>query len=309
MRLDMHFHSTASDGLLTQEELLQKATEQNLEFLALTDHDVISYGFAEAAKKLWIQSCQSVEISAYNKEHDKSLHLTLYARSIWENISQILSGVRQTKQKLIEKQIDFFISLGFFINKSEFYSFFEKIWRKKETLNKFDIVVFLFLSWENRTLAAKFNEGITINREEFYLKFLKRWGDKFEEFAVQVENYEIPLLQCKNIQQQTEGVLSLPHPNITFRKWWIEEFEDVLSHYIKNWWINAVEINAKATKEWVESILKLKDRYWFYITFWSDFHKENHNDWKHWEFWEVNSFISSDRVRKYFSEYQEKIMS
>ena len=305
----MHFHSTASDGILTQEELLQKATEQNLEFLSLTDHDVISYGFVEAAKKLWIQSCQSVEISAYNEEHDKSLHLTLYARSIAAHISQILSWVIESKKNLIEKQIDFFISLGFLINKSEFYSFFEKLWRKKETLNKFDIVVFLFLSWENRILATKLNEGILIDREEFYMKFLKRWWDKFDEFAVQVENYEIPLLQCKNIQQKTQGILSLPHPNTTFRKWWIEEFEKVIPFYIENGGINAIEINAKATKDWVEAILKAKDKYGLYLTFGSDFHKENHNDGKHWEFWEVNPFVSPECVRKYFWEYKERIMS
>lgn len=308
MKLDMHFHSTASDGLFTQDELLKKAKFKNLDFMALTDHDVVSYGFREQAKKLWIQSCQSVEISAYNEEHDKSLHLTLYAKSIWENISQILTWVIKTKEDLIEKQIDFFISIWFIINKFEFYSFFEKLWRKKDSLNKFDIVKFMFLTLENTIIAKKLNNGIWINEEEFYLKFLKRWWEKFDEFAVIVDNYEILISECRKFQKQTEWILALPHPNVTFRKWWIKEFEKVLPFYIENWGINAIEINAKATKEWVESILKAKYKYGLYITFWSDFHKENHNDGKHWEFWDVNPFISPDWVRKYFWEYKDKIM-
>lgn len=309
MKIDMHFHSTNSDWLLTKGELLKQAKEKGVIFLALTDHDVVSYGFSEQAKKLWIQSCQSVEISAYNKEHDKSLHLTLYAKNIWENISQILSWVINTKQELIEKQIDFFIEIWFVIDKNDFYNFFEKLWRKKDSLNKFDIVKFLFFSLENRVLAQKLNNWIVINEEEFYIKFLKRWWEKFKNYAIIVENYEVVLLECKRFQKQTDWILSLPHPNVTFRKWWIKEFEKVLPHYIENGWINAIEINAKATKEWVESIIKVKDTYGLYITFWSDFHKENHNDWKHWEFWEINPFVSPDLVRKYFLEYKQKIMS
>ncbi len=40
--IEMHCHSTRSDGKNTPEEVVLEAQRKKLEFLALTDHDVIS---------------------------------------------------------------------------------------------------------------------------------------------------------------------------------------------------------------------------------------------------------------------------
>jgi hypothetical protein len=47
--IDLHTHSTASDGLYTPTELLQRAHEAGLRIIALTDHDSTD-GLAEAAE-------------------------------------------------------------------------------------------------------------------------------------------------------------------------------------------------------------------------------------------------------------------
>ena len=47
MKLDLHTHSTASDGQYTPTELVQRAKEAGLSYYALTDHDTID-GIAEA---------------------------------------------------------------------------------------------------------------------------------------------------------------------------------------------------------------------------------------------------------------------
>lgn len=46
-RIDLHTHSTASDGKLTPTQLVDLAVQENVQMLALTDHDTIS-GLAEA---------------------------------------------------------------------------------------------------------------------------------------------------------------------------------------------------------------------------------------------------------------------
>lgn len=46
--IDLHTHSTASDGALTPGQLVQKAREESLAAIALTDHDSLD-GLAEAA--------------------------------------------------------------------------------------------------------------------------------------------------------------------------------------------------------------------------------------------------------------------
>lgn len=47
--IDLHSHSTASDGTLTPAELLARARDQSVDVLALTDHDTTS-GLDEAAR-------------------------------------------------------------------------------------------------------------------------------------------------------------------------------------------------------------------------------------------------------------------
>ena len=40
--IDLHSHSTISDGLLTPSELVSYASERDVQVLALTDHDDIA---------------------------------------------------------------------------------------------------------------------------------------------------------------------------------------------------------------------------------------------------------------------------
>jgi hypothetical protein len=45
-----------------------------------------------------------------------------------------------------------------------------------------------------------------------------------------------------------------------------EEFRERIAYYM-DCGINAIEINAKATKSWVELILEYKERYQYILTF------------------------------------------
>lgn len=47
MRADLHLHTTASDGSLTPQKLVQRASELKLDVIAITDHDTVS-GIAPA---------------------------------------------------------------------------------------------------------------------------------------------------------------------------------------------------------------------------------------------------------------------
>jgi predicted metal-dependent phosphoesterase TrpH len=63
--IDLHAHSTASDGSLTPSELMQRAKAAGVRVMALTDHDTLS-GLAEAAQQaaeLGIGFVPGVEVS------------------------------------------------------------------------------------------------------------------------------------------------------------------------------------------------------------------------------------------------------
>ena len=78
-KVDLHIHSTASDGLLSPAEVVQKAAERGLTTIALADHDSVN-GIApaiEAAKAFaGMQVIPSVEISTSNAESE--IHILGY---------------------------------------------------------------------------------------------------------------------------------------------------------------------------------------------------------------------------------------
>ena len=76
--VDLHTHSTASDGKLSPAELMRHAKAMGVEVIALTDHDTLS-GLTEAseeAARIGIELIPGIEISAENDPG--SLHMLGY---------------------------------------------------------------------------------------------------------------------------------------------------------------------------------------------------------------------------------------
>lgn len=98
MRIDLHTHSSFSDGVLTPAELLQRAARQNVDAIALTDHDETG-GLAEAAQvagELGIRLIAGVEISVSWREH--TLHvLGLGIHPEHPQLKQGLSALRAAR--------------------------------------------------------------------------------------------------------------------------------------------------------------------------------------------------------------------
>jgi predicted metal-dependent phosphoesterase TrpH len=79
--VDLHMHSTASDGALAPRDVVRAAAAAGLSAIALTDHDTID-GVAEARRvgdELGVEVIAGVELSAFEDEretHLLGLHLT-----------------------------------------------------------------------------------------------------------------------------------------------------------------------------------------------------------------------------------------
>ena len=77
MKVDLHLHSTASDGTLAPGALVRRAAEEGFATLALTDHDTVA-GIAEAqaaAREAGIRLIPGVELSCGAQ---KELHILGY---------------------------------------------------------------------------------------------------------------------------------------------------------------------------------------------------------------------------------------
>ncbi|MGW0807630.1 PHP domain-containing protein [Nonomuraea sp. NPDC002799] len=77
MRIDLHSHSTASDGTLPPADVLRRAREQGLDVLALTDHDTVA-GHREAIEALpaGLTLVPGMELSC--RRGGQSIHLLAY---------------------------------------------------------------------------------------------------------------------------------------------------------------------------------------------------------------------------------------
>ena len=102
--IDLHIHSTASDGSLTPSEILQQAQKLNLGAIAITDHDSLE-GSKEAYRAgipSSIKFLSGVEISAAYPpflSRSGSLHLLGYSIRLDDRaLNQSLSELRQARE-------------------------------------------------------------------------------------------------------------------------------------------------------------------------------------------------------------------
>ena len=116
--IDLHVHSTVSDGTLTPSELVDHAVEMGLSAFALTDHDTIR-GVAEAKNRAtWhksggraIEVYSGVEISAAYKKRDIHI-LGLLVEETNEILDRTLSAFLENRIRRNEKMIEKFAEHG-----------------------------------------------------------------------------------------------------------------------------------------------------------------------------------------------------
>ncbi|WP_433611340.1 PHP domain-containing protein [Prescottella agglutinans] len=82
MRIDLHTHSTASDGTDTPAELVRAAADAGVDVLAITDHDTTAgWGEAAAALPAGLQLVRGMEMSCEGRGEDGrpvAVHLLAY---------------------------------------------------------------------------------------------------------------------------------------------------------------------------------------------------------------------------------------
>ena len=108
--IDLHTHTTASDGVLTPTQLIEQAAANNITTVAITDHDTvngIAEGF-EAAAKFGITLIPGIEISTKAGSFADEIHLVgLFINPQNPELQQkleLLHNYRETRnKKIIEK--------------------------------------------------------------------------------------------------------------------------------------------------------------------------------------------------------------
>jgi predicted metal-dependent phosphoesterase TrpH len=119
-KADLHIHTTASDGRLTPGEIVNLASQKDLEIISITDHDTIK-GYKEAlpeAEKSGIELIPGVEITS--DYEDEECHLLAYCFDLDnEKLTDFLNAQSKIRIDRAGKIIERLNKLGFDITYDE----------------------------------------------------------------------------------------------------------------------------------------------------------------------------------------------
>jgi 3',5'-nucleoside bisphosphate phosphatase len=113
LNVDLHMHSTASDGALSPSELVARAHGNGVEILALTDHDTLSgqQEARETAQRLGVHYVHGVEISV--TWAGETIHVVGLQVDIGhEPLQQVLAGIQQGRHRRAQEMASRLVAHG-----------------------------------------------------------------------------------------------------------------------------------------------------------------------------------------------------
>ena len=109
MKADLHIHTTASDGILSPEELVRKAVKIGLDIIAITDHDTIE-GIPPAIKAAkefpQLTVIPGIEISSEPQEgeaHILGYFLDYTNRKLVDTLNELRTARLERGRKMVSK--------------------------------------------------------------------------------------------------------------------------------------------------------------------------------------------------------------
>ena len=117
--LDLHIHTTASDGTVTPEEVVRLAKKKGFSLIAITDHDTMDgvKEAMEAGKKYNVEVIPGVEISA---GVDLEVHMLGYGMSPDHPVMvEMMEDMRQARIERMVRMIENLRNMGIDITQEE----------------------------------------------------------------------------------------------------------------------------------------------------------------------------------------------
>ena len=110
--VDLHTHSTASDGILPPEKVIEAAHRCGLAAVALTDHDTINGipAAKSAGERLGVRVIAGVELSAFQDDHE--VHLLALHLSQLDSLEKRLGELRSLRHARAASIVEKLNSLG-----------------------------------------------------------------------------------------------------------------------------------------------------------------------------------------------------
>ncbi len=314
-RIDCHFHTTKSDGAYSPEKAAAEAKKRELSFAAVTNHDILDPETVGLLRDEGIESVPAVEISACEYlpgNRKKSLHVTAFAREFDASFESVLEGVRAARVSKVRGQLAKLESFGFQASWEEFQDHWTCRGVGIENLSNAHVRDFLFPE-DALTARAAFNAsryremtGRAYDPKTFISRHLKRESDSPFGY-VAMADYEPGFDFLASVRERTGAILSIAHPNCTFERQGIGEFETFALRALDSGAVNALEIHSSTPPEWIGKILDIRNRTDALVTFGSDCHFKPSYDGKHSWIGELNPHVDTALVEEEFGRFRRAL--
>lgn len=246
-RIDLHTHSTASDGSMSPRELVRHAKENGLSALAITDHDTID-GVDEAldeGAKIGIEVIAGVEISV---DFDPEMHILGYFfGDSYKNMEPTLEKLRISRDERNPKMVEKLRSLGFDITMEEV-----------QAEAKGNIVA------RPHMASVLLKKGYVQSIREAFDKYISEGKPAF------VKKEKMSPEECIETITKAGGIPVIAHPIFLNRTW--DEI-DVLVERLKKVGLKGIETYyVENSEEDTDNLLKIAVKHNIIPTGGSDFH-------------------------------------
>lgn len=190
--VDLHLHTTRSDGSLTPEEVVEKALAGGLSAIALTDHDDIGVfpDIIEYAKVQGLEVLPGVELSVHFRNRD--IHILGYCFDTEDQgLQDYLSIFKEERTSRARRIVDKLLEMGIAISFEEVMS----------TSGEGSV---------GRPHIARLlvEHGYVYSFNEAFDKFI---GDGRPAY---VQKYRLEIQQALKLIRNAGGVCSIAHPGI-----------------------------------------------------------------------------------------------
>ena len=249
--IDLHTHSTASDGSFSPTELVKLAKEMGLRALALTDHDTIEglEEFIKTGKELDLETVPGTELSAYFEKgtlHILGYFIDFHSPKLKDRLKKLQEARAERNPKIVKK----LQALGIPITYEE-------------------VVAISGGGQIGRPHFAKLllQKGIVKTFDEAFERFLKKGAPAY------VEKDKIFPRECLEIILEAGGIPVLAHP---FTLHLENDALEAFVKQLKDWGLRGIEAYyTEHTPAQTAFYLKLAEKYGLCVTGGSDFHGDN----------------------------------
>lgn len=254
--IDLHTHSTCSDGTLTPVELAHLAYEEGLCAVALTDHDTKKGAsqFVKECEKLGIMGIEGVELSA---EYKKELHIvSLFASG--EEFDSTVLRLQNGRGDRNLKMLELLRNEGFDITVDDIAAM-----NKEVTPKSFG---------RPHMARALVQKGYVKDFQEAFDKYLAQGKRCY------LDRFRLSPKECIELIKHSGGIAVWAHPVYT-----VENEDELLNTVIqlKEYGLDAIECRySRYTQEQTDMCMRVAKKAGVLMSGGSDFHGEHKPDVK-----------------------------